>query len=391
MIPDPTKTTEYAPPPEPPKREWTIADDDPDIEDCVMALPTEYPDDTVLAGDGWLRRGDVNTVVGPAGFGKTVAAMMAAIFWALGLMCLGIKPKKPLRIVLFSAEDDRTTLGQIREGALEHAKQITGREVTPADLEKMSGMLLIDFSRKFAGDAFFERRLEPLIKKFKPDLVIVNPLVSYLGGEPVAVCGRWLRENLGPLLQQYNCGALIFAHTPKLNAETRQTLDPTYSAIGGSEMGGVPRGIITMMPTSSEDVCMLVAAKRKTTGWKDAEGNRSDKYLVKRSGNPERPAWIPLPPAEATEFAQAERESKGRQKKVTERDVAEIVRAARDSGHGTMSRQELIKAIRQSHHASGSTAERAIDAALKAKSIKVAKTAPTPRGGQPTVHYGTVA
>lgn len=109
----------------------------------INQYPTSPPEEENILGDGWLRKGDLATLISTAGAGKSVAMIQAAIAWGLGLPYFGIRPPRPLRILLFSGEDDGISIGQCREGLLENSEAITGRKLTSDDLLPLNDLLRI--------------------------------------------------------------------------------------------------------------------------------------------------------------------------------------------------------------------------------------------------------
>ena len=288
--------------------------EDPFICRDVFSLSADCDSGQVLLGDEWLRRGDVNSLVSMAGSGKSVAVDGGAILWAAGLPYLGIKPNGPLRIVLFVAEDDRETIGQQREGILANAGKLFGREITEAEREQIRGNLLIDFSREHVGEDFVAMRLEPVAKEHKADLVIVNPLLGYAGGNLVESGSRLLRSDLLPALQRLNAGAFAVLHTNKLGKDGMADLSQLYAATGGAEMANIPRGIIILNPTEDESVYRLRAEKRLTVGWEDEGGSFVREHYIGRTDSPKRPAWLSLP-YHGTREALSEQKEQGRPKR----------------------------------------------------------------------------
>ena len=189
-----------------------------------------------------------------------------------------------------------------------------------------------------------------------PDLVIVNPLLSYIGGDIVAEASEWMRVGLLPLLQKYDCGVIVCSHTNKMQPDSWDNTDDTYSAIGGSEMANVPRSVLTLRPTKSDEVNVLRVAKRTTTGWLDDDGKPTKSYYLKRTNDPTRPAWLPVTHTEAAEAIAEAKASAGVSgaRKATGDDVLEILE------QGAMSRQELIEAVRERCGCSKNTALEAI-------------------------------
>ena len=258
----------------------------------VNGFPTDPPPHTILVGNGAIRIGDIAMLNSGAGMGKSVSVGQMAMAWALGLPYFGINPARSLRILHYVGEDDEATMGQIREGFLLHSLAITGRQLTAKDLEPLDEMLQTQFDISAIGDNFI-CEVEKEIEEFKPDMVFINPLLSYIGGDPVALATHFLRVGLMPILKKHNCAALIAHHTCKLNKDSWNAMDPTYSGIGGSEMANIPRIVLTIMPTSN-GMIRLQAAKRTTVGWKDEQGKYKDYAYFRRTDDPTRPAWLPV-------------------------------------------------------------------------------------------------
>ena len=106
---------------------------------------------------------------------------------------------------------------------------------------------------------------------------------------------------------------------PETRCNAWNGIDSTYSAIGGAEMANVPRSILTLRPTKAEGLWMLAAAKRQTTGWQDEDGDFVSSLYVRRSPDPCRPAWLPVP------FRAAEAEINGlSRQKITIEDLEAI-------------------------------------------------------------------
>jgi hypothetical protein len=346
----------------------------------VNHYPTITPPETVLLGNGWMRRGDVVTFISTAGAGKSVAVTQAAMAWGIGLPYLSIKPTRPLRIILFSGEDDGVTIGQCREGFLEHSEEITGQRLTAQDLDKLDANLRTDFSREYVGDNFHSR-LKSLLEEEPADLVIVNPLLSYLGGEVVGCVSEWIRAGLTPILQKYDCGALLAHHTPKLAKDGWDNTDDTYSGIGGAEVANIPRSILTLRPTNAKGISVVNVSKRQTTGWIGSDEKYSTQLFIQRTDNPERPAWIPMDAAEAEELiaearpARGENRQGGATKKLKPEDVVAIVKAQ------PVSNQDLIARLKTVHSCSNRTARDEIKQA-EHQGLVEAYDEPNPRGGK---------
>ncbi len=344
----------------------------------VNSFPTIVSPETVVLGESWIRIGDILNVVSGAGMGKSVVGFQAPMAWGLGLPYLGIKPPRPLRILIFSGEDDGVTIGQCREGFLENSKAIIGRQLTAEDLVPLDSMIRTEFIREHVGERFHSH-LASLLRESPVDLVIINPLLSYVGGEIVACASEWLRAGLMPILQDHQCAALVLHHTPKLSKDSWNLMDDTYSGIGGGEVANIPRSILTLKPTPADGLFVVTVSKRQTCGWRDGNGKFVTSYFMRRSGNPERPAWIPVAYDEAEELIASGMSSgsSGRSsRKVSGVHIVEALQV------GPTQRQALIDRLMKICRCSDKPAKNAIRDALLERLI-IATHEPNPRGGNP--------
>jgi hypothetical protein len=272
-----------------------------DVVRGFNSFPTDPPREDVLFGNGQGRVGEAHFLNSGSGMGKSVAGGGISITWPLGLPYFGIHPTRPLKIIHFCGEDDESTMGQIREGFLAHSEEITGRRLTARDLLPLDNMVRTDFSREFTGDSFLARLEEMLIDEHA-DVVLINPLLSFIGGDIVECVSKFLRDGLGPILKRHRCCALICHHTCKLSKTSWEEMDLTYSGIGGGEVANAPRSTFTLAPTKVKGLMVLHVSKRKTTGWRDESGTCMDYAFFKRTDNSTRPGWIPVGYDEAEEM-----------------------------------------------------------------------------------------
>ena len=186
-------------------------------------------------------------------------------------------------------------------------------------------------------------RLEEMLNDEHADLILINPLLSFIGGDIVLTVSKFLREGLGPILQRHRCAALIAHHTCKLNRDSWENMDFTYSGIGGGEVANIPRFILTLAPTKVKGLMAVHASKRTTTGWKDESGRYMDHAYFRRTDNPTRPAWLPVGYEEAEEMlaSRAGASGGGRSPKATFEHLVEILAV------GAMTRKALIESLRK--------------------------------------------
>lgn len=327
----------------------------------VNGFPTDADPKSILVGvRGQIRVAENHFFNSYAGGGKSTSSAGMAMAWGLGLPYMGLTPTRPLRILHMNGEDDEATMGQCREGFLRHSEAITGRRLTRANLAPLDTMLRTDFSREYVGPAFVTR-LDKLLSEVPADILFINPLLSFIGGEIVAEASNFLRVLLGPLLMRHQCAALTFHHTVKLNRDSWQNMDPTYSGIGGGEVANVPRSVFTLQPTAVEGLARLFVAKRKLADWKDADGKYSDHAYFRRTEDSTRPAWLPVNHAEALELIGETAKSGGAGS--GRKADAEDVFAALESG--AMSRTGLLDYVQRVRRCSETVAKAALSSARR--------------------------
>jgi hypothetical protein len=207
----------------------------------------------------------------PTSAGKSSMVAQMAISWAYGREAFGLKPAKPLRVLLIQAENDD---GDMREEAL---GVVTGLGVEPDEWEKVYANTQC-LRLNSAGGKEFIAQLRQHIRKFKPDIVVIDPLNSYIGGKGVndqSTVTEFCRAGLNPILETYRCACIVVHHTVKTNSKERDTSkwkpgDWAYNFAGSSELVNWARAMLAIDPTHDPRVFKVVAAKRgKRANWRD--------------------------------------------------------------------------------------------------------------------------
>jgi hypothetical protein len=122
----------------------------------------------------------------------------------------------------------------MRDGVLEHLK------LTKKERKTLEKNFICVFESSRTGQEFIAQ-LESLLEEHLPDLLILDPALSYIGGDvkEQQTVGGFLRNLLNPLLQKHNCGVLIVHHTNKPNAQRedrkRVANDFAYAGTGSAE------------------------------------------------------------------------------------------------------------------------------------------------------------
>lgn len=206
-----------------------------------------------LLGNRFLCRGGGLFLVGPSGVGKSTLTLGLAAPWAAGYEALGIKPVKPLKILIVQAENDEGDVIEQMRGAY------------GADREGISNLLICPVGHLIGAELI--EALDRLIKQNKPDLVVLDCLHAYLGDDAKESksLGVFLRQLLNPVIKRHEVGVLIVHHTPKTTNQDRSNWIPSdyqYAAAGAAEIANWTRAMLVLEATDVNGVFRLVAAKR---------------------------------------------------------------------------------------------------------------------------------
>jgi RecA-family ATPase len=205
--------------------------------------------------------------------------MQMVALWAVGKAAFGIKPTKPLSILTIQAEDDKNDLIAMSRSVVrglnftEAEKELGARNNRILTIHTYTGENFVSklngwLERHHAETCEGTSDLEPI------DLIIINPVFSYIGaGEvndtlPVRELLRW---GLFPLAVKHRVGVLMVHHTPKANnrdTSKYRAHDYMYSGHGSAEFTNAARAVITIEQTQDAGVFQFIAAKRGSyIGW----------------------------------------------------------------------------------------------------------------------------
>lgn len=206
-----------------------------DMSDCLLGfrfLCTQCP---------WL-------IVAASGVGKSVLAMQMSILFATGRDLWKLEPHKPRKVILIQAENNFLDL-------VEPAQSITRilnlSEQEKADLRKNFRVVSDD---THSGEGFV-RLLENICERYKPEIVIVDPLMAYIGGDisKQEVCTKFFRNGINPIIHKHNVGLIVLHHTGKQKAKDLKQFeantDLEYLGIGSSDITNWARAVSIIMPS----------------------------------------------------------------------------------------------------------------------------------------------
>jgi len=194
---------------------------------------------------------DVRMLIAAGGTGKTTEQLYEAVTLAVGRPLFGRLAPDLVRTVLVTREDSRETLlGRLRE-------VIKAEELMPEELARVfENIFIIDLSGEvfrlstIAGDLVYPNMpaivaLVDVLKEFKPDRIIFDPLVSFGVGESrVNDAEQGLIEAFRIIRNQLDCCVEGIHHTGK--AAAREKAADQYAGRGGSALADGSRMVAVL-------------------------------------------------------------------------------------------------------------------------------------------------
>ena len=270
-------------------------------------------DPTNVLGDRWLCKGGSLVINSQAGVGKSTLTTQLAMGWALGRedMALGIKPVKPLKSLILQAENDTGDLAEMAQGVR------NGFKLSEEDSKTVDENILFHrITDKMGWD--FLQIAEQLVSLHKPDILWVDPLLSFFGGdinkmdEVMAFCA----EGLNNLSKRTGVINILIHHMgkPPKDAKVLDTMtgsDLGYMGLGSSALTNWAREVVTFHRINKEAELptfqLTTTKRRKRAGMRDPEtGDITESIFIRHSG--QGLTWKQVSKSEATETPEESQE-----------------------------------------------------------------------------------
>ena len=269
--------------------------------------PPSYDNEKELLKHRFLCRGGGALLVGSTGAGKSSFIMQCAMLWALGKPAFGIEPARPLKILIIQAENDEDDLFEEMDGVRE------GLGLTAEEWARASNSVRVRHENSHSGPDFFEKVIRPLLAEWRPDLLSIDPALSYLGGETnsQAHVGAFLRNKLNPLITDFDCGVIVNHHTNKPPSGEDKTgwtdSQMAYAGAGSAEWANWARAVLVLRSTKVYGQFDLIAAKRGARlRWRDEEGETlTFQRQIRHSRLEGQICWFEMTAGEVAEAARS--------------------------------------------------------------------------------------
>lgn len=220
-------------------------------------------DPNTLLGNRYLCRGDGAMLVSTSGMGKSSLTLQAAAHWAIKRPFMGIQPQAELRSVVVQAEDSDGDIGEVWAGIK------AGMKLTPEEVKKVQKNITI-VSDSISRGATFLAKLRGIVRKHNPDIVWINPLMSFCDGDlsDAQDMGRFLREGLNRINAKKKFAYFIVHHTPKppsadkKGSGEKKWNEIMYEGAGSADLTNWARAIMVLKACENEGEFNLFLAKR---------------------------------------------------------------------------------------------------------------------------------
>lgn len=240
----------------------------------LAAFDTKNDPDCRL-GERWLCRGSSCLWVGPSGIGKSSLTMQAALTWAMQRPFVGIVPTRALKSLIVQAENDKGDMAEEIQGVAQ------GLGLSAEDLRNLEQMVQIRRVADKVGVAFCDW-LRNEIKRFQPDMVWIDPLLAYFGGDINSQkdCAQFLRVMLNVIAEESGAIINLIHHTAKPSKDKSAfknwtASDYAYIGSGSSELTNWARAIVYLKP-AKENFLLLLPKRGKRAGVKNVAGEIID-------------------------------------------------------------------------------------------------------------------
>jgi RecA-family ATPase len=223
----------------------------------------------------YLCKGKSAWLLGPSGIGKSSLEAQFAVGWALGHDVFGIGPGgRPLRSLVVQAENDDYDLAEMVQGVA------SAHGLHPGDERWQTVSKNVLFrTESCAFGARFCARLRDMINADRPDVVWIDPLLSFAG---IDVSKQdqvtpFLREMLTPVLESTGVVMVGVHHTgkPKEAKATRDwtAIDWAYAGIGSSELVNWARAVMLLRPVEGRTFELKLAKRGSRSGATHPDGD----------------------------------------------------------------------------------------------------------------------
>lgn len=291
-------------------------------------------DPNKLIGEDWIGKGMACLIVGPSGVGKSSLNLQFVILWGIGKPAFGIVPMRPLKSLVIQAENSKRDAAKV---FLSICRNL-GIEECSQEEELIDRNVVFVRDSSHTGEAFTSN-LRRLIDQHKPDLVWLDPLLSFVGDDisRQLVIAQFFRNQLSAILDATGVAIFCMHHTGKPPSDSKarqhwQTSDYAYAGLGHSDLTNWFRAVMVLQDRG-QGLFELKLAKRGVEARVIGEDGQLTKSIwLRHSAKPNEIFWEAT---KAPEQAEPEEKRKGQKSKVAviaASNLAEVLNACPKEG-----------------------------------------------------------
>jgi hypothetical protein len=210
----------------------------------------------------------------------------------------------------------------------------------------------------------FALLLDQILAQHKPDLVMTDPALAYLGGDASSQrdVSPFLRNMLNPVIHRHNVGFLLVHHVNKPPTGEQksnwQAGDFAYLGAGSAEFANWARAVIAIRSIGSDSIFELLLAKRgRRARWTDQDGRPTTRRYIAYHRDAGVICWREASHDEVAPFLPPEQA-------VTVQVIVDLITA----GHDTKS--DLVEELRKTYDMKKTSAYAAISKAIAAGAVR---------------------
>lgn len=246
-------------------------------------------DPSSLIGNRWLCEGSSLLITGPTGVGKSSFIMTLAVDWALGERPFGLAPARPLKSLIIQAENDEGDLATPLQGLL------SSRNLSKAQISELNERIIFKQVATKTGEAF-AAYLRAQIEKYRPDIVIADPLLSYAGCDVSAQkdMSKFLRADIQPILNETGVVLAFVHHTgkpPKRKVDADEERRSIYDSLGSTDLTNWAREIVTISYEDWEKRIFKLEFQKRAKRAGIVDGDGKPIYSLRIQHSKDRVAW----------------------------------------------------------------------------------------------------
>jgi hypothetical protein len=345
--------------------------------DQILSTNTDDdPDSMIGHRRRFLGRGGSFVIVGSSGIGKSTLIADLTLHAGAGVAWHGVTFRRPMRGLVVQAENDNGDVAEMLRGA------IKASSLDRDQLAVARANILWRRESGFFGEDFCIW-LEKLIVATRAEFVVVDPLLSFIGGDisRQEVASEFLRKWLQPVLNRTGVIIVCIHHTgkPPTDSKSRSAWsesDFAYLGIGSSELTNWARSVAVLTPHGVDTgrFRFLIAKRGSRAGMVDTfTGMKSTSIYLRHAD--EGLGWVQC---EAPDPSEMTSRNGGRKQSVTPEDVLKAI----GSPGTTVMKSMLIAELAFRHKVSDRTARERVDNLLMTGFIHVASSEPRKGGGK---------